>query len=241
MTALIALVTLTSLEIVLGVDNLVFIAIVTGRLPKQSQARARQLGLLGAMAARIVLLLGVTWIMKLEEYELFELFGHPFTGESLVLALGGLFLLGKATFEIHHSLEAPHPAARQANKPVATFGAAITQIMLIDMVFSLDSVITAVGMTDVLWVMITAIVVAVIVMMVFATPIARFIEKHPTVKMLALSFLLLIGVMLVADATGHEIPRGYIYFAMAFALLVELLNMRVRARRAGHAAAPAAD
>lgn len=223
-----ALLTLTLLEIVLGIDNIVFIAIITGRLEPGVQPRARRLGLLAAMGTRIVLLLSIKWIMGLEE-ELFKLFDHGVSGKDLILLAGGLFLLGKATFEIHDKLETPkedskHPQGRAV--AVASFGKVILQIMLIDVVFSLDSVVTAVGMTKHLPVMITAIVIAVLVMMIFAETVSAFIERHPTLKMLALSFLLLIGVMLVAEGCHQHISRGYIYFAMAFSLVVEALNIR---------------
>ena len=228
--SLIALLTLAALEIVLGIDNIVFIAIITGRLDPKIQSRARKVGLLAAMGMRILLLLCISWIMQLTN-ELFTLFDHGFSGKDMILLGGGLFLLAKATYEIHHKLELDGPEeehATAAKVAVASFGAAIVQIMLIDVVFSLDSVITAVGMAKHIPIMIAAIVVAVGVMMVFADPVSDFVERHPTMKMLALAFLLLIGVMLVAEGLGQHISRGYIYFAMAFSLVVELLNMRVR-------------
>lgn len=227
--SLIALLTLAALEIVLGIDNVVFIAIITGRLPKEQQAKARQIGLLAAMGMRIILLFCVTWIMGLEA-ELFSLFGHGVSGKALILLAGGLFLIGKATYEIHHKLEEA-PEDHAGAKVVTTMGAAITQVMIIDMVFSLDSVVTAVGMVDHIEIMIVAIVAAVGVMLVFAGPISSYIEQHPTLKMLALAFLILIGVMLVAEAFHTSIPRGYIYFAMGFSLGVEMLNIRARAVR----------
>jgi predicted tellurium resistance membrane protein TerC len=232
---LIALVTLASLEIVLGIDNIVFIAIITGRLDPAVQARARQLGLLGAMVMRIVLLLFIKGIMALTG-TLFAVAGHDISGKDLILLGGGLFLLGKATYEIHHKLEGPQPIA-SGRKVASSFAAAIVQIMLIDLVFSLDSVITAIGMVKHIEIMVAAIVLAVIVMMVFAGPVSRFIERHPTMKMLALSFLILIGVLLVAEAFHQHIPRGYIYFAMGFALAVELLNIRVRKKHDANAGA----
>jgi predicted tellurium resistance membrane protein TerC len=223
---LIALLTLSSLEIVLGIDNIVLIAILSGKLEKREQARARRLGLLAAMVMRIVLLLAIGVIMRLTK-ELFQVLGHAVTGKDLVLLAGGLFLIAKATYEIHHKLE--EPAARDVRaKTVATVRAVVVQIMLLDIVFSLDSVITAVGMAREIPVMIAAVVIAVGVMLVFAGPVSRFIEQHPTIKMLALSFMLLIGVVLVADGAGKHIERGYIYFAMAFSLVVELLNLRMR-------------
>ncbi|HSR68559.1 MAG TPA: TerC family protein [Acidobacteriota bacterium] len=226
---LIALATLTALEIVLGIDNIVFIAIISAKLPKSQQPRARRLGLAAAMIMRILLLLGITWIMGLTR-PLFEVLGHAFSGRDLILLIGGLFLIGKATYEIHDKLEASHKKDK-SGKPRATFAAVIAQIMLLDVVFSLDSVITAVGMVKSIAIMIIAVITAVTVMLIFAEKISNFIEKHPTLKMLALSFLLLIGVMLVVEGTGQHVEKGYIYFAMGFSLLVELLNMRVRARR----------
>ena len=227
--SLAALATLAALEIVLGIDNIVFIAIVTGRLDPKVQPRARRIGLLAAMVARILLLLCITWIMGLKR-DLFTLLGHGFSGKDLILLGGGFFLLAKATYEIHHKLEVVADAG-QTRRVAGSFAAAIGQIMLIDVVFSLDSVITAVGMARQVAVMVAAIVLAVIVMMVFAEPISRFIERHPTMKMLALSFLLLVGVMLVAEAFDKHIGRGYIYFAMTFSLGVEMLNIRVRRNR----------
>jgi len=228
--SLAALLTLTALEIVLGIDNIVFIAITTSRLPLRIQPRARRLGLLGAMVTRILLLLCIKWIMGLTA-ELFAVFGHPFTGKDLILLVGGIFLLAKATYEIHHKLEAGPEAPQGRAARVASFGAAIGQIMVIDVIFSLDSVITAVGMARHLAIMIAAIVIAVIVMMIFAEAVSRFIERHPTLKMLALAFLLLIGVMLVAEGFRQAIDRKYIYFAMAFSLGVEVLNIRARRSR----------
>lgn len=228
--ALIALVTLAGLEIVLGIDNIVFIAIITGRLDPAVQPRARRVGLLAAMGMRIALLFCITWIMQLED-ELFTILGHGFSGKDLILLAGGLFLLGKATLEIHHKLEAPGQAEKEVTQKIGSFGAAIAQIAIIDMVFSIDSVITAVGIAEHIQVMIAAIVIAVGVMMVFAEPVSHFVERHPTMKMLALAFLLLIGVTLMAEGLHHHIPRGYVYSAMAFSLFVEILNLRVRRRR----------
>ena len=224
--ALIALLTLTVLEIVLSIDNIVFISILSGKLPQHQQARARMIGLALAMFGRIVLLLSLVWIMRLTE-PLFEVFTEEISGRDLIMILGGLFLLGKSTQEIHDKLEGEsgHEAKQRA---VATFTSVLIQILLLDLVFSLDSVITAVGMAEQVAVMITAIVIAVGVMMLSAGAISRFIEGHPTVKMLALNFLLLIGVALVAEGLDQHIPKGYIYFAMAFSMSVEMLNLRVR-------------
>jgi predicted tellurium resistance membrane protein TerC len=225
--ALAALATLTALEIVLGIDNIVFIAIVTGRLEPAVQPRARQIGLLAAMGTRILLLLAIKWIMTLDE-AWFTVFGQSFSGKDLILLGGGLFLLAKATYEIHHKLEVPTAHTQKPAKAAASFAGAIVQIMLIDVVFSLDSVITAVGMAKQVGIMIAAIVIAIGVMMVFANSVSRFVEQHPTMKMLALAFLILIGVLLVAEGFHQHINRAYVYFAMAFSLGVELLNMRAR-------------
>lgn len=225
--ALVALLTLTVMEIVLGIDNIVFISILTGKLPEEQRPRARVIGLGAAMVARIALLFAISWVIGLTA-PLFSLFGMEVSGRDLILLGGGLFLLWKATTEIHHRLEGePDENGKAAVAP--TFGAVIVQILLLDIVFSLDSVITAVGMADDLWVMVAAVIIAVVVMMLGATPISNFVERHPTVKMLALSFLLLIGVSLVAEGFGQHIPKGYIYFAMAFSVLVEVLNLRVSA------------
>lgn len=223
---LIALVTLATLEITLGIDNIIFIAIITGRLHPTVQERARRIGMIGAMVMRILLLLAITWIMRLV-HPLFTLLGHAVSGRDLILVIGGIFLLAKATFEIHDKLEGPGDGA-PGEKVAASFASAIVQIMLLDIIFSLDSVITAVGMARSLAVMIAAIVLAVGVMMFFAGSVSRFIERHPTMKMLALAFLLLIGVVLVAEGLGKHFERGYIYFAMAFSLFVEMLNLRMR-------------
>jgi len=226
--AWIALVTLTFLEIVLGIDNVIFISILAGKLPDEQQARARRTGLGLAMFIRIALLASLAWIVKLTA-PLFAVLGHEISGRDLILILGGLFLIGKATYEIHDKLEGSEGHA--SAKVHATFGSVITQILLLDVVFSLDSVITAVGMANQLWVMVTAVVLAVGVMMVSAGTVSEFVERHPTVKMLALSFLLLIGVSLVADGFEQHIPKGYIYFAMGFSVFVEMINLRVRAVR----------
>ncbi len=222
---LIALLTLTSLEIVLGIDNIVFISILVAKLPAARQGQARRLGLLLAMGMRIGLLLAITWVMGLTR-PLFSVLGHGFTGRDLILLVGGLFLVAKATWEIHDKLEGGEHAERRVK--AATFGAVLVQIMLLDIVFSLDSVITAVGMAQAVEIMIAAVVIAVLVMMLAAGGINSFIERHPTMKMLALSFLLLIGVVLIADGFGQHVSKGYIYFAMAFSLFVEILNLRLR-------------
>ncbi|MBL8863177.1 MAG: TerC family protein [Planctomycetes bacterium] len=226
---LVALLTLTLLEVVLGIDNIVFISILTGKLPKEQRGRAWRIGLALALVMRVGLLLSLSWVMSLTA-PLFAAFGHPLSGRDLILLLGGLFLIGKATWEIHDKLEGGggHGPAVAA----ASFASILVQIVLLDLVFSLDSVITAVGMARELWVMIAAVVIAIGVMLAFAQAIGAFVERHPTVKMLALSFLILIGVLLVADGFGQHVPKGYVYFAMAFSLGVELLNMRLRARAA---------
>jgi predicted tellurium resistance membrane protein TerC len=225
--SLISLATLASLEIVLGIDNVIFIAILSGRLPKEQQARARRLGISMAVISRLALLLGISWVMGLTQ-PLFAVMGQAISGKQLILLLGGLFLIGKATYEIHDKLEGDEHHAGGPAKAAASLASVVAQIMLIDIVFSLDSVITAVGMTPHVPIMMVAVVLAAIVMLVFAGPISNFVAKHPTMKMLALAFLILIGVMLVAEAFGQHIDKGYIYFAMAFSLLVELLNMRLR-------------
>jgi len=223
----IALVTLTALEIVLGIDNVVFISILAGKLPLAQQARARRVGLALAMLMRIALLFSLAWIIRLTA-PLFSVIGHEISGRDLILLLGGLFLLAKSTHEIHQKLEGQegHISTRTA----ASFGSVLVQIVLLDVVFSLDSVITAVGMVDEIGIMVAAVVIAVGFMLVFAGPISSFVERHPTVKMLALSFLLLIGFALVAEGFDQHIPKGYIYFAMAFSLGVEMLNLRLRRR-----------
>jgi predicted tellurium resistance membrane protein TerC len=221
----IALATLTFLEIVLGVDNVIFISILSGKLPEDQQRRARRLGLLGAMLTRVLLLFSLAWIIKLTQ-PWFTIVGTAISGRDLILILGGLFLLAKSTYEIHDKLEGEegHASARAA----ASFTSVIVQIMLLDIVFSLDSVITAVGMVDELWVMIAAVMIAVGIMMASAETISAFVHKHPTVKMLALSFLLLIGVSLIMEGFDQHIPKGYIYFAMGFSVFVEMINLRLR-------------
>jgi predicted tellurium resistance membrane protein TerC len=222
-----ALVTLTFLEIVLGVDNIIFISILSGKLPKDQQKRARRVGLIAAMLMRLALLLAIAAIARLTT-PLFTVLEQPFSGRDLILIGGGLFLLAKATYEIHEKLEGP--GDHGTGKVAASFASVIVQVMLLDIVFSLDSVITAVGMVDPsqVWVMMTAIVAAVIVMLLAAEPISRFVEVHPTIKILALSFLLLIGLSLLADGFGQHISKGYIYFAMGFSVFVEMINIRVR-------------
>ncbi len=226
--AWIALVTLTALEIVLGVDNIIFLSVIASRLPEHQRARARRLGLLLAMGLRVLLLLAITWIMGMTR-PLFTLFDDPVTVRDLILIVGGLFLLAKSTMEVHAQLEGPEVHETSAAK--ATFGGVLVQIGLIDLVFSVDSVVTAIGMVKDVEVMIAAVVISIGVMMVAAAPVGAFVDKHPTIKMLALSFLLLIGMALVSDGLGLHIPKGYIYFAMAFSFGVEMLNLRVRRRR----------
>jgi len=223
----IALVTLTALEVVLGIDNVIFISILAGKLPVGQQRRARQLGLLAAMITRLLLLFSLAWIIRLTA-PLFAILGHEVSGRDMLLIAGGLFLLAKATHEIHDKLEGAEGHANP--KAAASFSAVIVQIMLLDMVFSLDSVITAVGMVKVVWVMAVAIILAVGVMLISVEGISSFVDRHPTVKMLALSFLLLIGCSLVAEGLHHEIPKGYLYFAMGFSVFVEMLNTRIRRR-----------
>lgn len=221
----VALVTLTVLELVLGIDNIIFISILAGKLPAAQQGRARVVGLGLAMFTRILMLVSLAWLVHLEA-PLFSVWGHGVSGRDLILLLGGLFLLAKSTHEIHDKLEGPEEETDVRARP--TFGAVIAQIIALDVVFSIDSVITAVGMVEEVAVMIVAVVLAVIMMMLFAGPISAFVERHPTVKMLALSFLLLIGVALIADGLQFHIPRGYIYFAMGFSVMVEMLNLRLR-------------
>jgi predicted tellurium resistance membrane protein TerC len=221
----IALATLTLLELVLGIDNIIFISILSGKLPAEQQPKARFIGLGGALVMRVILLFSLSWIIGLTE-PLFTVFGQGVSGRDLVLLIGGLFLIAKSTHEIHGSLEGEEE--HSAKKVYASFVSVIVQIMLLDIVFSLDSVITAIGMVEQLWVMIVAVVISIVAMMFFAAPIGNFVERHPTVKMLALSFLLLIGFTLVAEGFHQHIPKGYIYGAMAFSVLVEILNIRMR-------------
>ena len=227
----IAFATLTVLELVLGIDNVIFISILSGKLPPEQQARSRYIGLALALVMRVILLFSLSWVIGLVE-PLFTVFGRGISGKDLVLLIGGLFLIAKSTHEIHGSLEGPE--GHEVKKVYAGFTGVIIQIVLLDIVFSLDSVITAVGMVSDqygefgIWIMIAAVVISIIAMMLFAGPIGNFVQRHPTIKMLALSFLLLIGVMLVAEGFHQKIPKGYIYFAMAFSVVVEILNMRLR-------------
>ncbi len=221
----IAFATLTLLELVLGIDNIVFISILAGKLPPEQQSRARYIGLSLALVMRVILLFSLTWVIGLTA-PLFTIFGQEISGRDLVLLVGGLFLIGKSTHEIHGSLEGEE--GHKTAKVYASFAGVLVQIAILDIVFSLDSVITAVGMVDRIEIMIAAVVVSILFMMAFAKPIGEFVQKHPTVKMLALSFLLLIGVTLIAEGFDQHIPKGYIYFAMAFSVLVEILNLRLR-------------
>jgi predicted tellurium resistance membrane protein TerC len=224
----IAFATLTFLEIVLGVDNIIFISILSGKLPAAQQPRARRVGLLGAMLTRIALLFSLAWIIRLTR-PWFTILGQEISGRDLILILGGLFLLAKSTYEIHDKLEGEEGHA--SKKVPSSFTSVVIQIMLLDIVFSLDSVITAVGMVDELWVMVSAVILAVAIMMLSAESISHFVNGHPTIKMLALSFLLLIGVSLMAEGFDQHIPKGYIYFAMGFSVFVEMLNLRLRRHR----------
>jgi predicted tellurium resistance membrane protein TerC len=226
----IGLLTLTVLEIVLGVDNIIFISILAGKLPKEKQARARQLGLAGAFVTRVLLLLSIAWLVRLTT-PLFTIWNHGFSGRDLILLFGGLFLIAKATYEIHGKLEGEEHTSEE-RRAATSMAAVVTQIMLIDVIFSLDSVITAVGMVENVAIMIVANVIALGIMLLSAGPIARFVDAHPTVKMLALAFLVLIGTNLVAESLGTHIPKGYTYFAMAFSVAVEMLNLKMRARAA---------
>jgi predicted tellurium resistance membrane protein TerC len=233
--AWIGLLTLTVLELVLGIDNIVFISILSGRLPAHRQKKARTIGLSLAMIMRILLLFSITWVMRLTR-PLFAIGGFDVTGRALILVAGGLFLLVKSTHEIHDHIEGVDE--HRNVRAVASLFAVLMQIVLLDIVFSLDSVITAVGMVDEVHIMIIAVILAVIVMMIFANPVSGFVERHPTIKMLALSFLLLIGVNLIAEGLDFHIPKGYTYFAMAFSLLVEMLNLKMRSRKPALRALP---
>ena len=221
----IAFLTLTALELVLGIDNIIFISILAGKLPAEQQARARYIGLGLAMVMRVILLFSLSWVIGLTA-PFFTVFGQGISGRDIILILGGLFLLGKATYEIHENLEGEQGHASARVK--ATFTGVIIQITLLDMVFSLDSVITAVGMVEQIEIMIAAVVVSIGFMMLFAAPIGAFVARHPTIKMLALSFLLLIGLTLIVEGFEVHIPKGYIYFAMGFSVFVEMLNIRIR-------------
>lgn len=221
----IALVSLVSLEIVLGIDNLIFISILVGRLPESQRHRARIMGLSLALIMRLMLLIGLFWIMKLTA-PLFSILGEAISGRDIILIGGGLFLLAKSTLEIHHSLEISHPSSTA--KPAAAFGVILTQIALVDVVFSLDSVITAVGMVQHISIMVIAVLASIVVMMLAAKTIGEFVERNPTIKILALAFLILVGVALIAEGLDLHIPKGYIYFAMAFSLCVEMINIRAR-------------
>ncbi len=226
----IALLTLTALELVLGIDNIIFITILAGKLPPKERARARTIGLALAMLMRLALLLTLAWMVRLTA-PLFSVLGNEISGRDLILLLGGLFLLAKATHEIHHKLEGVEGS--KSKTVAASMASVLTQIVLLDIVFSLDSVITAVGMVREIPVMVTAVIVSVFLMMLFAKPVGDFVESRPTVKMLALSFLLLIGTALIADGLDFHIPKGYIYFAMGFSVFVEMLNLRLRGKMRG--------
>jgi len=227
--AWISLLTLTVLEIVLGIDNIIFISILSSKLPVAQQPRARSLGLAGAFVTRVLLLLSITWVMRLTE-PLFTVVGRALSGRDLILLIGGLFLIGKATTEIHHKLEGPEDEAA-SGKPARTLFATVVQITIVDIVFSLDSVITAVGMASEVSIMIGANLIALAIMLFAAGPISAFVDKHPTIKMLALAFLVLIGTNLVAEGLGQHISKGYTYMAMAFSIVVEMLNIRARAKQ----------
>jgi predicted tellurium resistance membrane protein TerC len=231
--AWIGLVTLTGLEIVLGIDNIVFISILASRLPKEQQGKARQIGLALALITRILLLFSLAWVVRLTR-PLFSVYGLGISGRDLILIFGGLFLLAKATHEIHVRIEGAHEESPPMSRKVATFSGVVTQIMILDIVFSLDSVITAVGMVNNIPVMVAAVIIAIIVMMLFVNHVSAFVDRHPTMKMLALSFLVLIGVTLLVEGLHQHIPKGYIYFAMFYSLAVEMLNLKIRGRQAQH-------
>ncbi|MDQ3000412.1 MAG: TerC family protein [Fibrobacterota bacterium] len=225
--AWIAFATLLGLEIVLGVDNIIFISILAGKLPKDQQAKARFWGLGLALIMRVILLFSLSWVISLTG-GLFKVIGHEVSGRDLILFFGGLFLIGKATHEIHQKLEGE--TGKSSARVGAKFANVLIQIILLDAVFSLDSVITAVGMVEDVGIMITAVVVSIVFMMIFAGPVSSFVDRHPTLKVLALNFLILIGLCLVAEGWGHHIPKGYVYFAMGFSILVEIINIRIRIR-----------
>ena len=224
----VALLTLSVLEVVLGIDNIVFVSILAGRLPEAERSRAWRLGLLLALIPRILLLLFIPFVQRLDAYHVVSAFGHTVTGEGLVLLAGGLFLIGKSVHEIHDKLEGAEPAQAEAPTGRVSFGAVLVQIMLLNVVFSLDSVITAIGLTENVPTMILAVLLSTAVMIAFAARVSAFVERHPTLKVLALSFLILIGTNLVADGLGFQIPKGYTYFAMAFAVGVEVINLRIK-------------
>lgn len=226
----ISLVTLTALEIVLGVDNIIFLSIIVSKIPPYQQSSARTIGLGAAMLMRILLLLSLTWVMRLTE-PLFHLFDRSFSGKDLILILGGLFLMAKSSIEIHEKLEEARSGGPNIQIKTTAFWGVIVQIMLLDIIFSLDSVITAVGMAQEIWIMIAAIVIAVGIMMFAAGPIGNFVDQNPTIKVLALSFLILVGVALIGDGFSFHIPKGYIYFAMAFSFAVEMINIRIRKKK----------
>lgn len=225
----ISLLTLSALEIVLGLDNIIFISILVGKLPEVSRDRARRIGLIGAFVSRLGLLAALSWIMRLDQ-PLFELLGHAFTGKELVLLLGGLFLIYKATRELHEKIEGD-AEGEVATKAGSTVAGVVFQILVLDVVFSIDSVITAVGMAQELWIMVAANVIALLVMLLSARTIAVFVDRHPTVKVLALSFLLTIGLLLVAESFEIHVPKGYIYFAMGYAVAVEAINIKISSKR----------
>ena len=226
----IALLTLTFLEIVLGIDNIIFISIVTDKLPAHQQAKGRNIGLALALIFRVALLLGITWIIGFTE-PLFSVFEQEISGRDLILLMGGLFLLGKSTSEIHHKLEGQSDDREPSSKVAMSMASALVQIVLLDMVFSFDSILTAIGLTQHVEIMIVAVVLSMIVMMLFSGVISRFINERPTLQILALAFLILIGFMLMIEALGFHVPKGYIYFAVAFSLIVEMINMRLRKNR----------
>lgn len=225
--SLTALLTLTAMEIVLGIDNIIFIAILVGKLPKEQQEKTRKIGISLALIIRLLLLMSIAWVMSLTE-TLFEVFEHNVTGRDLILLFGGLFLIGKSTYEIHEKLEAGPETATEVRSNSKSARSTLIQILLLDIVFSLDSVITAVGMAKHIPIMVAAMVIAVLVMLVSSGKISDFVHRHPTIKILALSFLLLIGVMLMVEGMGGHVSKGYIYFAMAFSLMVEMLNIKYR-------------
>lgn len=225
----IALMTLTALELVLGIDNIIFISILAGKLPPEQRDKARKLGIALAAISRLALLFAIAWIIGLTA-PLFSVYGHSFSWRDLILIGGGLFLIAKATHEIHQKLEGATEVVSASASGATSFASVIGQIMVLDIVFSLDSIITAVGMVDERWVMVTAILISIVFMLAFARPISEFVERHPTVKVLALSFLIMIGLVLIADGFGQHIPKGYVYGAMAFSVFVELINLWIRKR-----------